>query len=222
MAEEYLTDAEQAEEVKRLFKEYAPVVILGVVLGGGGYFGWGYYKNFETGRSIKAGEEFSQMGMALQINDTKKAKSIGEGIIKDYSGLPYADQARLTLARIAVDEGHDADAVTPLTEVMNNSKDSELKQIARLRLARVLIDQGKPDDALALLDVAHAGTFAGRYHQVRGDALLAKKDSAGAISEYKTALTSAADGGVDGSLVEMKLADLGANGDAPTTTKVKP
>jgi predicted negative regulator of RcsB-dependent stress response len=222
MSEEFLTDAEQAEEVKRLFKEYAPVVILGVVLGGGGYFGFGYYKNMQSGRAIKAGEEFSQMGVALQINDTKKAKSIGEGIIKDYSSLPYADQARLTLARIAVDEGHDADAVPQLTDVMNNSKDSELKQIARLRLARVLIDQGKSDDALKLLDVAQAGSFVGRYHQVRGDALLAKKDNAAAINEYKIALGSAADGGVDGSLVEMKLADLGANGDAPTTTKVKP
>ena len=222
MAEEFLTDAEQVEEVKRLFKEYAPVIVLGVLLGGGGYFGYKYYQNYVTGRAIKAAEEFNLMGLALQTNDTKKARSLAEGIIKDYSSLPYADQARLALARIAVDEGHGAEAIAPLTEVMNNSKDSELQHIARLRLARVLIDQGKPDEALNLLTVAQAGTFAGRYHQVRGDALLAKKDSAGAINEYKTALSSAADGGVDGSLIEMKLADLGANGDAPTTPKVKP
>ena len=222
MAEEFLTDAEQAEEVKRLFKEYAPVIILGVLLGGGGYFGWGYYQKYMTGRAVKAGEEFSLMSAALQVNDTKKAKSMAEGIINAYSSLPYADQARLTLARIAVDEGHDADAVAPLTEVMNNSKDSELKQIARLRLARVLVDQGKSDEALNLLNVAGAGSFVGRYHQVRGDALLAKKDSSGAINEYKLALSAPQDGGVDNSLIEMKLADLGANGDAPTTPKVKP
>ena len=222
MAEEFLTDAEQVEEVKRLFKEYAPVIVLGVLLGGGGYFGWGYYKNYTTGRAIKAAEEFNLMGLALQTNDTKKAKSIGEGIVKDYSSLPYADQARLTLARIAVDEGHDADAVPPLTEVMNASKDSELRQIARLRLARVLIDQGKPDEALNLLNLAEAGSFAGRYHQVRGDAQVAKKDNAGAINEYKLAMAGGQDGGVDNSLIEMKLADLGANGDAPTTPKVKP
>ena len=163
------------------------------------------------------------MGLALRTNDTKKAKSIGEGMVKEYSSLPYADQARLALARIAVDEGHDADAVPPLTEVMNSSKDSELQKIARLRLARVLIDQGKSDDALQLLDVTQAGSFVARYHQVRGDALLAKKDNAGAINEYKLAISGAPDSGVDNSLIEMKLADLGANGDAPTTTpKVKP
>ena len=72
--------------------------------------------------------------------------------------------------------------VEPLTTVMNGSKDAELKQIARLRLARVLIDQGKADEALKLLDLGTAGTFVGRYHEVRADALSAKKDTAGAIT----------------------------------------
>ena len=63
---------------------------------------------------------------------------------------------------------------------MNTSKDSELKQIARLRLARVLIDQGKPDDAIKLLADGSPGSFAGRYHEVHGDALVAKKDIPGA------------------------------------------
>ena len=58
---------------------------------------------------------------------------------------------------------------------MNDSKDTELRHIARLRLARVLIDQGKPDDALKTL-ADEPGAFAARYHEVRGDAFLAKKD----------------------------------------------
>jgi len=93
--------------------------------------------------------------------------------------------------------------------VMNNAKDADLRQIARLRLARVLIDQGKPDDAIKMLAEGTPGGFAGRYHEVRGDALNAKKDTAGAIAEYKAAM-SANDGG-DGSLLELKITDLGSN-----------
>jgi predicted negative regulator of RcsB-dependent stress response len=100
--------------------------------------------------------------------------------------------------------------VAPLTQVMNNSKDTELQQIARLRLARVLIDQGKPDDAIKLLAAGTPGSFAGRYHEIHGDALLVKKDIAGAIAEYNAALGVSA-GGVETAMLQLKLADLASN-----------
>ncbi len=131
-------------------------------------------------------------------------------LIKNFPSSPYADQAQLTIARIDVDGGKPADAVAPLTQVMNNSKDAELKQIARLRLARILIDQGKPDDAIKTLAQGTPGSFAGRYHEVRGDALYAKKDIPGAVAEYNQALGSS-DGGADAALLQLKLADLASN-----------
>jgi predicted negative regulator of RcsB-dependent stress response len=145
-----------------------------------------------------------------QGSDAAKARQVADQLIQDYPSSPYADQAKLVLARIDVDAGQDANAVEPLTAVMNSSKDTELRQIARLRLARVLIDQGKPDDAIKLLSEATPGSFAGRYHEVHADALYAKKDTAAAITEYKAALDAADAGGVDAAMVEMKLADLGA------------
>jgi predicted negative regulator of RcsB-dependent stress response len=222
MAEEFLTDDEQVEEVKRIVREYAPVLIIGAVLGGGGLFGWRYYQSYQTERALKAADQFEAMSFALQSTDTKRARELANDIVQNYSRLPYADQARLALARMDVDEGHDANAVGPLTEVMNGSKDSELRHIARLRLARVLIDEGKPDEAIQLLAAATPGSFAGRYHQVHADALYAKGDLAAAITEYKAALENAADGGVDASLVEMKLADLGATEQPTAKAKVKP
>jgi predicted negative regulator of RcsB-dependent stress response len=149
------------------------------------------------------------MTVAMQADDRKKSRALADGLVKDFPSSPYADQAQLAIARMNVEDDHSADAVAPLTQVMNDSKDSELKQIARLRLARVLIDQGKPDDAIKLLAAGTPGSFAGRYHAVRGDALYAKKDIAGAIAEYSAAL-SAGDG-ADGALLELKLADLASN-----------
>jgi predicted negative regulator of RcsB-dependent stress response len=93
---------------------------------------------------------------------------------------------------------------------MNNSKDAELKQVARLRLARILIDQGKPDEAIKTLAEGTPGSFAGRYHEVHGDALYAKKDIPGAVAEYNMALGTS-DGGADAALLQLKLADLASN-----------
>ena len=210
MAEEYLTDDEQVEHVKRLFTEYAPWILGGVVIGVGGWFGIQYYRSHQNALAMQAADQFTQMTAALQANDAQKSLQIADGLIKNFPSSPYADQAQLTIARIDVDGGKPADAVAPLTQVMNNSKDAELKQIARLRLARVLIDQGKPDDAIKTLAQGTPGSFAGRYHEVRGDALYAKKDIAGAIAAYKEALGSG-DGGADAALLQLKLADLASN-----------
>jgi predicted negative regulator of RcsB-dependent stress response len=215
MAEEYLTDDEQLEAVKRAFTEYAPWIIGGVVLGIGGWFGIQYYRSHENARALQAAVQFSQMTVALHLNDEKTSRQIADGLVKNFPGSPYADQAQLTVARMDVDDGKSADAVAPLSEVMNNSKDSELKQIARLRLARVLIDQGKPDEAIKILTAGTPGSFASGYHEVHGDALYAKKDIAGARAEYTAALAGGG-GGAEAALLELKLADLASN------EKVKP
>jgi predicted negative regulator of RcsB-dependent stress response len=210
MAEEYLTDDEQLEAVKRAFTEYAPWILGGVVLGVGGWYGLQHYKSHKNEVAFRAADQFSQMTAALQMNDPKKSLQIADGLIKDFPNSPYADQAQLTVARIDVESGKSADAVAPLTQVMNNSKDTELQQIARLRLARVLIDQGKPDDAIKLLAAGTPGSFAGRYHEVHGDALYSKKDIPGAIAEYNAAL-GASDGGAEAAMLQLKLADLASN-----------
>jgi predicted negative regulator of RcsB-dependent stress response len=222
MAEEYLTDDEQLEAVKRAFSEYAPWILGGVVLGVGGWFGVQYYRSHQNALALQAADQFTQMTAALQMNDSQKSLQIANGLIKNFPDSPYADQAQLTIARIDVDSGKGADAVAPLRQVMNNSKDGELKQIARLRLARVLIDQGKPDDAIKTLAEGTPGGFAGRYHDVRGDALYAKKDIPGAIAEYQQALGTS-DRGAEASLLQLKLADLASNEPAkPSNDKPNP
>jgi predicted negative regulator of RcsB-dependent stress response len=210
MAEEYLTDDEQLEAVKRAFTEYAPWILGGIVLGVGGWFGYQQYGSHQNSVALRAAGQFNQMTAALQMNDGKKSLELAQALIKEFPNSPYADQAQLTVARIDVESGKSADAIAPLTQVMNNSKDSELKQVARLRLARVLIDQGKPDDAIKTLAEGTPGSFAGRYHEVHGDALNAKKDIAGATAEYTQALASS-DGGADAALLQLKLADLASN-----------
>jgi predicted negative regulator of RcsB-dependent stress response len=211
MAEEYLTDDEQWEAIKRGAVEYAPWIIGGVLVGAALFFGIRYYQNYNNERAYKAATQFGAMTNALEVNDTAKSRQIADGLIKDFAGSPYADQARLTVARLDIDDGRDENAIAPLTQVMNESKDVELRQIARLRLARVLTDQGKPDEAIKTLATpAPTPAFVARYHEVRGDALLAKKDVPGAVGEYQAALGAADASGIDAALLELKIEDLGA------------
>lgn len=210
MAEEYLTDDEQLEAVKHLISEYAPWLIGGVLIGAALFFGIRYYQSYTNERALKAASQFSAMAAALQANDHAKSRQIADDLIKDYPRSPYADQAELALARLDVDDGQLDKAVAPLTHVMSGSKDTELRKIARLRLARILTDQGKPDEALKTLADPMPPAFAGVYHEVRGDAYLAKKDVADARTEYAVALAAGSAGSVNTSLLELKIQDLGA------------
>jgi predicted negative regulator of RcsB-dependent stress response len=210
MAEEYLTDDEQLEAVKHLISEYAPWLIGGVLVGAALFFGIRYYQSYTNERALRAAAQFSAMAAALQANDHAKSRQIADDLIKDYARSPYADQAELALARLDVDDGQLDKAIAPLTHVMSDSKDTELREIARLRLARVLTDQGKPDEALKTLAEPMQPAFSSAYHEVRGDSQLAKKDIAGARTEYAAALAAGSAGGVNTALLELKIQDLGA------------
>ena len=220
MAEEYLTDDEQWEAIKRGLRENGVWIVAGVGLGLAIFFGYQFYTGHVSERDIRAGVQFDALTAALDSETPDAARKIAAAIVQDYASTPYADQAELALARLAVDGGKPADAVAPLTRVMNESKDKELRFVARLRLARVQIDIGKPDDALATLAAAEPGAFKGRFHEVRGDAFLAKKDPAGAAREYRAAL-DAGDARADDAVLQLKLADLGVPAAAPAD-KAKP
>jgi predicted negative regulator of RcsB-dependent stress response len=219
MAEDFMTDDEQLDAVKRWTAENGVWLVAGVLLGAAGLFGYRYYESYTNERDLKASAEFAAMTDAVDKNDRPGALRIAERITHDYSRTPYADQAELTLARLYLDQSQPANAIAALTQVMNTSKDADLKLIARLRLARVLTDQGRPDEAISTLAGATPGAFAGLYHEVHGDALFAKKDLAGAMAEYRAALASNDAREADAALLELKIADLGV-ADAPAANPV--
>jgi len=228
MAEDYLTDDEQLEHVKRVVAENWVWVAGGVVLGAALIFGYRYYESYVNDRALRAAAQFDQLNSALVRDDQNKVRQVADGLIKEFPASPYADQAQLVLARLSVDSGKPADAIAPLPQVMANSKDAELRHIARLRLARVLTALGKPDDAIKTLAQDTWGAFAAQAHEVRGDAFYAKHDVPGALKEYQAALLGAAEAGsVDSALLQLKIADLSApSAAAPPTTdpanKAKP
>jgi predicted negative regulator of RcsB-dependent stress response len=210
MAEDYLTDDEQLEHVKRVVAENWLWVAGGVVLGAALIFGYRYYESYVNGRALRAAAQFEALTSALALDDQGKVRQVADGLIKEYPASPYADQAHLVLAKLSVDSGKPADAIAPLTQVMSNSKDAELKHIARLRLARVLTALGKPDDAIKTLADDAWGAFASQAHEVRGDAFYAKHDIQDAVKEYQAALGTGDAGSADSALLQLKLADLSA------------
>jgi predicted negative regulator of RcsB-dependent stress response len=219
--EDYLSEKEQWEWVKTQVRENAPAVILAVAIALGAVFGWRTWQSHLDARALAAGGKYMQMVQALERGDRSQALVLLGELERDYAGSPYTDQAKLLAARVYVDYGELDRAAAELGAVSEHSKDHDLSLIARVRLARVQIAQGKAESALATLgNPEQAGSFAGRYHEVRGDAYYAKGDKAAALREYRSA--QAAGQGAEGTLLELKIADLSTTAPAPAPGSTAP
>jgi predicted negative regulator of RcsB-dependent stress response len=211
--EDYLTEKERWDWVRAQVRENAPAVLLAAVVVFGGLMGWRWWQERQDAARVLAGSHYLQMVQALESGDHTQAMTALGQLERDSAGSAYADQGKMLAARVYVEDGELDKAARELAAVAQQSKDHDLVMIARMRLARVQIAQGSADAALATLGTADAGAFAGRYHEVRGDAYFAKGDKVQALAEYRSAQTGSA--GAPNPVLDLKIADLAADSPAP-------
>jgi predicted negative regulator of RcsB-dependent stress response len=209
--EDYLTEDDQWEALKRWLKQNGPWIVGGVILGAGGLLGYRWYDARVTSRSEHASAQYAELQQALAQNEESSVKELAGGIAEEYPKTPYADHAQFALARAEVEKGELDKAAERLKTLADKSDDDYLRQVAYVRLARVQLAQNKADDALATLEKVELGAFSGMVGEVRGDALLLKGDRKGALTAYRTALldTGPAASGEGGQL-QLKINDLAA------------
>jgi len=215
--EDYLSEKEQWEWLKSQVRSNAPVALTAIVVVFAAIAGWRWWQQRQDTARLDAGARYMQVLQSLERGDHTQAFTLVTQMEHDYPDAPYTDQAKLLAARVYVDSNELDKAAGELAAVASHSKDRELALIARQRLARVQIAQGKPDAALETLKGTDAGAFAPLYHQVRGDALYAKGDRAGALTEYRAAQVP---GGSADPLLQLKISELG--GPQPATANSEP
>lgn len=206
--DDYLTERDQWDALKTWLKENGAWIVAGVLLGLLLLYGWRWWQERVTTRAQAAATRYSDVLEALARNDRARADQLTAALGKDYGETPYVDQAQLLLARADVDSGSLDEAAKRLERVAASSDDRELRSVARLRLARVQLMQQKADAALATLAQGEAGAFVPAFEEVKGDALLAKGDRAGALAAYRKAAEATEPALIDHGLLQLKINDL--------------
>jgi predicted negative regulator of RcsB-dependent stress response len=219
---DYLSEKEQWEVIREWARVNGVWIVAGVAVGAAVLLGWRWWQAYRDTQALQAGEKYTQIIQALERGDrTEALVHLGE-LERTYPSSAYADQGRLLGARVYVDSGELAQAAGELEAVSGHSRDHELALVARLRLARVQIAQGKPDVALATLSAVEPGTFAGSYHEARGDAYYAKGDKAAALGEYRAAAAGISHAAGGDPLLDLKIADLASNGPSASMPRSAP
>ena len=219
MVDEYLSEREQAEQLRGWLRENWIWLVAGVALTLGSYYGYRWWQSRESARGAAAEQRFSAMLDAIGAGKKEDGLKIAAELTGEYADTPYADQATLVLARLDVDGGDLAAAEAKLAKVANASKDPDLRVVARLRLARVQLAQGRYDEALKSLDAVTTTQVQARVLELRGDVKLAQGDRAAALDNWRKAEAAVAadpqgSAQVDTELLRLKIDEQGAAGAA--------
>ncbi|HUO81725.1 MAG TPA: tetratricopeptide repeat protein [Gammaproteobacteria bacterium] len=212
--DEFLSEREQVEVLRRWWRENGAWIIGGLVVGIAALFGWRVWSAHQLEQAEAASAVYGELLAAVDRGDREQGLSIAATLAEDYSGTPYADHAGLALAKLHMDAGEADAAAAALQTVLESTGDAELAHIARLRLARVRLQQGQPEAAAELLEDVDEGGFAALYAALRGDIHVARDDVEAARAAYRRALAIDAPGIIDRNVVQMKLDALGSGAEA--------
>ncbi len=202
--DDYLNEQEQWEFVRGWLRENGPWLVAGVALAAFGVWGWKAWQAHQEARLLAASGQYEQLVAAFAKDDMPTVMSLADKLSADHPGTGYAEHGQLAAARLEVENNQVPAALARLQRIMAATSDHELALVVRLRIARLQIDAGKPDDALATLAAAQPGAFAGRYAEVRGDALWAKGDRPAALKAYREAQAALA-GAPGGDMLALKI-----------------
>lgn len=215
--DEFQSEKEQIEEIKKWWKQNGGFIVTGLVLGVGVLGGWKYWGDFKEKRAAAASAQYEELTQAIVSKDRNGATSLLGSVSTEFDATPYPSQAALAMAKFYVESDEPELAAEQLQSVLVHSKDAHLKLVARQRLARVQLSQDRADEALKTLEVANPGSFAARFHEVRGDIYSAMDRQEDARVEYQSALDKFQPGLFDRQMVEIKLSNLGVTYSAPSS-----
>lgn len=207
---EYLSDAEQKEQIHEWWQENGRFILAGVVLGLVGIFGWRYWISFQDSQASKASVLYEEMLSAVNEDELDMAKQKLEVISSDFKSTVYLPQAHLLMAKTAVLTDDLNSAVDHLETALAKSKDRELAELIRFRLAKVRVELKEYDVALDLLNSVKSDSYAPLVEEMRGDIYRAQGDVVKARSAYVAAQAAMQVTPIgDPNLLQMKLSDLG-------------
>ncbi|WP_088332459.1 tetratricopeptide repeat protein [Lacimicrobium sp. SS2-24] len=200
--EEYSTEEQQVEAIKKFWKENGTSIILGAVIGLGGLWGWRYYNEERIAAQEQASEQYEQA--VIQLVEGEQGYQTAKQFVSENPDNHYAALAALQLAQQAVDAGNLDDAATQLQLAAEKAGVDALAGVARIRLARVQLQQQAYDDAMATLDKVTNESYRSLVLELKGDVYVAQEKPEQARSAYSEALQLNA----GNNLLKLKLDNL--------------
>lgn len=191
MAAYDLEEQEQLATIKAWWNQYGNLVTTVVTVAAVALAGWQGWNWHQRNQSAQASAIFGALQRASTERDMQRVKAASGELLEKFSGTAYAPLAAMLAGKTAFDANDLKTAKVQFQWAVDHGKD-ELRDLARLRLAAVLVDEKAFDAALALLAQPGSPAFTARFHEMRGDTLVAQGKRGDARTAYRSAIEAAA------------------------------
>ena len=211
--DDYQTEEEQVESIKKWWRENSRAIIVGVTIGLVAIFSWQSWQDYTYQHAEEASDFYQQVIKLSTDNKGPEAIELINEIELNYNDTIYAALAGLQKAKLQLIDGQSAEATLTLENVFASSNNSSLAHIAHLRALKLKVGSGERETVITTvsqilegeLGVA-AGSFTAQYHELHGDVYRLMGDLAKARVSYEQALLVARE---KNQLTQLKLDDLG-------------
>ena len=206
------SEEEQLERLREWWKDNGRPVVIGLVVGLGGVFGWTSWQTHTERRAEQASIEYQKIADSVLREDHAGAAAQADTLIAEFPSSGYAPLAALLAARSELLAGRADDAIGRLEWTIGNAEHAAIRDVARVRLARLHLDAGRHAEAAGQLGAIEGSGFDAMVEEVRGDLAFARGDPDAARSAYTSALADEAMTPAGRRRLQMKLDDLGPAG----------
>jgi predicted negative regulator of RcsB-dependent stress response len=209
----------RAIEFSEWAKRNARIIIIVAVLAAIVVGGLIYYRSVQADRAASAAADFMVLEQSVTQADPATGAADLERFIARYDNTPYADEARVLLARIRLDLGQPEQAIPPLQEASRRMGRSPVGVQAALLLGTAQEQANNPQAAIeAYQRVGQDARFdferrqglesAAALHEVTGN-------YAAAAELYRQLVGMTGEGTMERSVYEMRLAEAEHQATAP-------
>lgn len=201
---DFLTEEEQAERIRQLWRDYGLTIVIALVLGIGGIIGWNLLQDHRANVSQERADVFVDFETARGLMGP--ADELAQDIEERYPNSSYQMFVLLYQAKDAVDEDNYELALEHLSSALELARDKTFQSMIRMRKARVEFQLDRLDDALATVGQVGAG-YELLALELTGDIYRARGESELAATAYRDAL-ELSDSFFDEQRINSKLSSL--------------
>jgi predicted negative regulator of RcsB-dependent stress response len=209
-----LEEQEQLDQLKHFWKRYGNLITWLLIAVLGSLAAWNGYQWWSKRQAEQASAMFDEVERVISGGDVVAAERAFADMRQRFPATVYAQQAGLTLAKVAYLAGKPEVAQSALAWVAESSADAGLAALAKLRQAGLLLESRNFEAGMKLLDGSFPADFAGLVADKKGDALLGQNKPEQAIAWYREAYKQLPEREQYRRLVEVKLASLGVAANA--------